>query len=105
MPAELAKRVICACIREIYFFRDVMGLKRQKIFWSVLARHLYTRHLACEPQTGSVAYLSGTMRNGTKKRPVLLIEMFNRHQFFSTSTQNIKINLMQNETNLWSIFW
>ena len=26
-PAELAKRVICACIREICFFRDRMGPK------------------------------------------------------------------------------
>ena len=46
------KRVICACIREICFFRDFMGLKRQKFSWSLLTRHLYTRQLACEPQTG-----------------------------------------------------
>ena len=32
-------------------------------------------------------------------------EMFNRHQFFSTHKQYIKIKLMQNETNRWSIFW
>ena len=32
-------------------------------------------------------------------------EMFNRHQFFSTNKQYIKIKLMQNETNLWNIFW
>ena len=32
-------------------------------------------------------------------------EMFNRHQFlFSTNNQYVKIKLMQNETNLWSIF-
>ena len=31
-------------------------------------------------------------------------EMFNRHQFFSTLRQYIKIKLMQNETNRWSIF-
>ena len=32
-------------------------------------------------------------------------EMFNRHQFFSsTNKQYVKIKLMQNETNLWSIF-
>ena len=31
-------------------------------------------------------------------------EMFNRHQFFSTNKQYIKIKLMQNETNRWSIF-
>ena len=29
---------------------------------------------------------------------------FNRHQFFSTNKQYIKIKLMQNETNRWSIF-
>ena len=32
-------------------------------------------------------------------------EMFNHHQFFSTNKQYVKIKLMQNETNLWSIFW
>ena len=32
-------------------------------------------------------------------------KMFNRHHFFSTNKQYIKIKLMQNETNLWSIFW
>ena len=26
-------------------------------------------------------------------------EMFNRHQFFSTNKQHVKINLVQNETN------
>ena len=31
-------------------------------------------------------------------------EMFNRRQFFSTNKQYVKIKLMQNETNLWSIF-
>ena len=31
-------------------------------------------------------------------------EMFNRHQFFHTNKQYIKIKLMQNETNLWSSF-
>ena len=30
-------------------------------------------------------------------------EMFNRHQFFSTNKQYVKIKLMQNETNRWSI--
>ena len=32
-------------------------------------------------------------------------EMFKRDQFFSTNKQYVKIKLMQNETNLWSIFW
>ena len=31
-------------------------------------------------------------------------EMFNRRYSFSTNKQYIKIKLMQNETNLWSIF-
>ena len=31
-------------------------------------------------------------------------EMFNRHQFFYTNNQHVKIKLMQNETNLWSSF-
>ena len=32
-------------------------------------------------------------------------EMLNRYQFFSTNKQYVKIKLMQNETNRWSIFW
>ena len=67
VPAELAKRVICACICEICFFRDFMGHKRRKVSWSSLARYLYTRQLACEPQTGSLAYFSVAIRNRTKK--------------------------------------
>ena len=40
-----------------------------------------------------------------KKDPFLRLqmrakEMFNRHQFFSTNKQYVKIKLMQNETNL-----
>ena len=31
-------------------------------------------------------------------------EMFNSHQFFPTHKQYLKIKLMQNETNRWSIF-
>ena len=31
-------------------------------------------------------------------------KMFNRHQIFSTNKQYLKIKLMQNETNRWSIF-
>ena len=31
-------------------------------------------------------------------------EMFNRHQFFPTHKQYVKIKLMQNETNRQSIF-
>ena len=32
-------------------------------------------------------------------------EMFNRHQFFSTNKQHVKIKLIQNATNRWGIFW
>ena len=32
-------------------------------------------------------------------------ETFNCHQFFPTKKPYAKIKLMQNETNLWSIFW
>ena len=75
VPAELAKRAICKCILEICFLRDVMRLKDKKISWSLLARHLYTGQLACEPQTESLAHFSVAVRNGRKKRPVLSIEV------------------------------
>ena len=32
-------------------------------------------------------------------------EEFKRQQFFSKNKQYVKIKLMKNETNLWSIFW
>ena len=32
-------------------------------------------------------------------------ENFNRHHFFSTNKQYVKIKLMQNEANRWSIFF
>ena len=32
-------------------------------------------------------------------------EMFNRHHFFYTNKQYVKIKLMQIETNLWSSFF
>ena len=76
LPAELAKRVICAWISEICFFRDFMGLKRQKIFWSLLVRYLYTRQLAYKPQTGAPSlFLSCWQERNEKKRPVLSIEV------------------------------
>ena len=51
--------------------------------------------------------------NGTEKTvendPFLRLqmgakEMFNRQSIFSTNGQYVKIKLIQNETNLWSIF-
>ena len=45
-----------------------------------------------------------------EKDPIVRLQMsattmFNRHQFFPTHKQYVKIKLMQNETNLRSIFW
>ena len=45
-----------------------------------------------------------------KKDPFLRLqmrakEMFNRYQFFSTNKQYVNIKLMQDERNLWSIFF
>ena len=50
------------------------GAEKTKFSWSLLTPHLYTRQLAFEPQTGSLAsqLLSGTER---KNRPVLSIEV------------------------------
>ena len=76
VSAELVKRVIRACINEIRSFGDFMGLKRQKFSWSLLARHLYTRQLACEPQTGSLAYFSVAVRNGTQKNDQFSLSKF-----------------------------
>ena len=44
-----------------------------------------------------------------EKDPLLRLQMkakkmFNCHQFFSTNKRYLKIKLMQNETNRWSIF-
>ena len=35
--------------------------------------------------------------------PKIKKENFNRHQFFPTNKQYVKIKLMENETNHWSI--
>ena len=58
---ESSKHVYARC-----FFRCFMGLKSQKFSRLLLARHLYTRKPACEPQSGSLAYLSVAFKNGTK---------------------------------------
>ena len=51
------------------------------------------------------AYVLKIVENDRFLRPQMRgKEMFNRHQFFSTNKQYVKIKLMQNETNLWSIF-
>ena len=46
------------------------------------------------------AYISKIVEKGQMRAK----EMFNRHQFFPQIKQYVKIKLMQNETNLWSIF-
>ena len=53
--------------------------------------------------------LSAYILKIVKKDPFLRLqmrakEMFNRHQFFFTNKQHVKIKLMQNGTNLSSIF-
>ena len=53
--------------RDIFLQRFYGAQKRQKFSWSLLARHLYTRQLACELPIGSLAYFSVAVRNGTKK--------------------------------------
>ena len=75
VPDELVKRVICACIREICFFREFMGLKIQRFSWSPLAWHLYTRQLACEPQTESLAHFSVAAGMEQEKNDQLSIEV------------------------------
>ena len=51
------------------------------------------------------AYILKIVENDTVLRLQMRAkEMFNRHQFFSTNKQYVKMKLMQNETNLWSTF-
>ena len=56
---ESSARVYARCISSEIFW----GLKDKNF----LGRHLYTRQLACEPQTGKLAYFSVAVRNGKKK--------------------------------------
>ena len=51
------KRHLSVYTRDM-FLRRFIGLKRQKFSCSLLARHHFTRQLACEPQTGSLTYFS-----------------------------------------------
>ena len=65
-----------------------MGFKRQKFSWSLLARHLYTRQLAREPQTESLAYFSGTKRNNDQfSRSKFCIQEHGGFCFCCTSIQ------------------
>ena len=52
------------------------------------------------------AYILKLVENDPFLRPQMRAkEDFNRHQFFSTNKQYVKIKLMQNETNRWTVFW
>ena len=53
--------------RQRFYFILFYFFKRQRFSWSLLARHLYTRQLVCESQTGSPAYFPVAVRNGTKE--------------------------------------
>ena len=56
-------------------------------------------------QNGNFCLYFENSRNGLILRLHMRAkEEFNRHQFFSTSKQYVKIKLIQNETNMWSIF-
>ena len=85
---ESSARVNARC-----FFRDFMGLKSQKFSWSLLARHLYRRQLACEPQTGSLAYFSVVVRNGTKN------DQFSRERSTSRNMQAAALLCLYTMTN------
>ena len=51
------------------------------------------------------AYILKTVENDPFLRLLMSAkELFNRDQFFPTNKRYLKIKLMQNETNLWSIF-
>ena len=71
VPAELEKRVICACIREICFFRFSMGPKSHKFSTSILTRHLYTRQLVSEKSEGA-DFMTAQQRQGLQIKKILL---------------------------------
>ena len=50
------------------------------------------------------AYILKIVEKDLFLRLQMFKEMFNRHQFLSTNKQYVNIKLMQNKTNLWSIF-
>ena len=57
----------------------------------------------CDKMTISAYILKMVEKDPFLRLQMIAKEMFNRHQFFSTNEQYVKIKLMQNETNLWSI--
>ena len=58
----------------------------------------------CDKMAISASILKIVKKDSFLKLQMRAKEKFNRHQFFSTNKQYIKIKPMQNETNLWSIF-
>ena len=57
----------------------------------------------CEKMTISAYILKIVEKDPFLRLQMKAKEMFDRHQLFSTNKQYVKIKLMQNETNLWSI--
>ena len=63
-PAVAGTRHACRAGEKSHlhvYTRDMLlqrlyGAQKTKISWSLLVRHLYTRQLACKPQTGSLTY-------------------------------------------------
>ena len=58
----------------------------------------------CDKMTISAYILKIVEKDPFLRLQISANEMFNRHQFFSTHKQYVEIELMQNETNRWSIF-
>ena len=57
----------------------------------------------CDKMTISAYILKIVENNPFLRLQMKVKEIFNRHQIFCTNKQYVKMNLMQNETNLWSI--
>ena len=58
----------------------------------------------CNKMTISAHILKIVKNDPFLRLQITAKEMFNRHHFFSTNKQYVKIKLMQNETNRWTIF-
>ena len=58
----------------------------------------------CDKMASSAYILKIVEKDPCLRLQMRAKEMFNRHQFFSANKQYVKIKLMQNETNRWSIF-
>ena len=72
VPAKLAKRVICTCIREICFFRFSVGPKSHKFSTSILTRHLHTRQLVTE-LSERADFITAQQRQGFADKETLVI--------------------------------